>query len=181
MLTNEILHKAQEANKASLLLKLGTIKAFDCLGWQFLLRLLEWIGFGPLFIQMVEAMNATAATFILIQGRLSAPMQLKRSLRQGCPLSPPLFLIVANTLSTMIFAIADLGKIKGVPMVETGDQYTHGQFANDTSITIEANLEYVKKTFSIFRCMGQASSLYVKRIILISKDPLSGELLDLDW
>lgn len=88
MLTNNVLQKAREADEAFILLKLDTIKAFDCLGWLFLTRLLERIGVGPNFIRMVEASYEVVIVSILIQGRLSAPIPLKRSIRQGCPLSP---------------------------------------------------------------------------------------------
>lgn len=94
MLTNKVLQKVKKAEEGFLLLKLDTIKAFDCLGWFFLIRLLERIGFGPKFIRMVEAINATTTTLVLIQGRLLAPIPLKRSLRQGCPLSPCFILLL---------------------------------------------------------------------------------------
>lgn len=66
MLTNEILHKAKELDEDFLLLKLNTIKAFDCLSWQFIYALLEFIGFGPNFIQMLKAANATPTSMVLI-------------------------------------------------------------------------------------------------------------------
>lgn len=66
MLTNEVLHKAKLVEEAFLLLKLDTIKAFDCMGWIFLTRLLVKIGLGPVFIQMIEAINVSTTTSILI-------------------------------------------------------------------------------------------------------------------
>lgn len=81
MLTNKVLHKAKLAEEAFLLIKLDTIKAFDCFGWIFLTKLLEKIGLGPTFIKMIEAINVSATASVLIQGRLSAPIPLKRSIR----------------------------------------------------------------------------------------------------
>lgn len=66
MLANEILHMARNAEESFLLLKLDTIKAFDCLGWSFLARLLARIGCGPKFISMVHAMYASATASVLI-------------------------------------------------------------------------------------------------------------------
>lgn len=45
MLTNEVLHKAKQSLSSFVLMKVDTIKAFDCLGWLFLTCLLEYIGF----------------------------------------------------------------------------------------------------------------------------------------
>lgn len=176
MLMNKILKKAKEAKEAFLLLKLDTIKTFDFLGWSFLTKLFERIGIGPNFIQMVEATCDSAAVSILIQGRLSTPIPLKRSIHQGCPLSPLLYLIVANALSSLITEAVDQGRIRGVSIVETEDQYTHGQFVDDTSMIIEAKVLYVEATFEIFRCMGNASGLYIKetkvKAIFISHHPM---------
>lgn len=72
------------------------------MGWEFIYKQLEFIGVGPNFINMVKAANASTSSAILVQDELSEPFQLKRSARQGFPLSPLLYLIVANTLSWML-------------------------------------------------------------------------------
>lgn len=108
-----------DVEESFLLLKLDTIKAFDCLGWSFLTRLLGKIGLGPNFIRMIESINTIATSSVLIQGRLSVPIPLKRSIRQGCPMSPLLFLIVANAMSLMISMATDNGLFRGVPIEET--------------------------------------------------------------
>lgn len=101
MLLDKILHKAKATRKDFILFKLDTIKAFDYMNWLFLLRLLERIGVGPNFRRMIVATYSMASSVVLIQGKLSAPFLLKRSTRQGCPLSPILFILVANALSWM--------------------------------------------------------------------------------
>lgn len=83
------------------LLKLDTIKAFDCIGWIFLYELLRKVGFGSRFISMLEATNVLASSMILLQGWLTEAVLLKRLVCQGCPLSPLLYLIVANALSNI--------------------------------------------------------------------------------
>lgn len=80
MLINEILHKAKNSEESFLLLKIDTIKAFDWLGWIFLARLLARIGCGPKFISMIEAMYASLATLVLVQGKHFALIPLIRSL-----------------------------------------------------------------------------------------------------
>lgn len=154
MLTNEILNQMKDAEEAFLLLKLDTIKAFDYLGWEFLYTLLCWLGFGQKFINMIKAINASATSSILIQGRLTNSIQLKRSVRQGFPLSPLLYLLAANAQSMMLTKAADEGKIKGVFVPEVDDQVTHGQFVDDTNVVIVAKCLYVDNLFQIFRTLG---------------------------
>lgn len=84
MLLNELLHKARQSGREFILLKLDTIKAFDCINWEFLYRLLIHLRFGPHFLNLLRATNASALASIQIQGRLSEPFMLKRSIRQGC-------------------------------------------------------------------------------------------------
>lgn len=179
-----VLHKACMFDRSFILLKLDMIKAFDCVGWAFLYVILERLGFGPYSLNMLRVANATATSVVLIQGKFSASFSLERSLRQGCPLSPVLYLLVANALNVMLTKIADCGDIKGVFIEEMGDQITHGQFAEDTNIIV-AKRTYVDETFRIFNMLGLASGLYVKvvdvKAILISRDPLPQELADLPW
>lgn len=59
------------------------------------------------------------------------------------------------------------------------------QFIDDTSVVIEAKIEYVEATFNIFRFMGRALGLYVKeskvKAILVSNLAMLEELKELDW
>lgn len=66
MLLNEILHKVEKSRRDFILLKLDTIKAFNYMGWEFLIKLLEKIGFKPYFINMVVATNSTTTSVVLI-------------------------------------------------------------------------------------------------------------------
>lgn len=59
MLTNDLIQKAKNS-------ELDTIKAFDCLSWDFLYALLDIIGFGLYFTSMAKATNKTTSSIILI-------------------------------------------------------------------------------------------------------------------
>lgn len=124
-LTNEVLHKAKESGQDFLLLKLDTIKAFDCVGWVFLLKLLETVGFGPKFLNVLTSINKSASSSIMLNGRFTTPIKLEHSLRQGCPCSPLLYLIIVNALSKMLTHTSDLGDIRGVHIPKIDDQIHH--------------------------------------------------------
>lgn len=49
-----------------------------------------------------------------------------------------------------------------MPIEETGEEYTHTQFANDTSMVVEVDIVVINNTLQIFRDMGVASGLYIK-------------------
>lgn len=185
-LTNEVLHKAKEADLSILLLKLDTIiKAFNNIGWEFLYRLLQKIGFGPNFLKVIQAINASVSSAILLNDKLTATFPLRRSLTQGYPLSLLLFLIVVNALNILLTQAADQGRIRGVYISETDKQITHGQFMDDTNVIIKAKREYViEAMFEVFRKMRRVSGLNIKydgmKAVLVSNQQLPHELEDLN-
>lgn len=91
LLLNEILHRAALSGLDFALLKLDICKAFDKTEWDFLIALLEHIGFGPNFIRFITATMANATFAVIINGHQSDPLKITHSMRQGCPLSPLLF------------------------------------------------------------------------------------------
>ena len=66
-------------------------KAFDSVEWNFISKALELLNFGPVEKNDVESavMNA---------GFLSNYFKVSRGVRQGCPLSPLLFILIRNDL-----------------------------------------------------------------------------------
>lgn len=185
MLANEALRKAKMTKRDFLLLKLDTIKMLDYLNWTFLLKLLEALGFGQEFLKVIVAIHRSATAAILIQGRLSEPFEVKRSVRQGCPMSPLLYIIVAHALGVLITKETDEGRIGGVMIEETGEQYTHAQFMDDTSMLIEAKRPIVDQVLLTFWIMGNASGLLIKetniKAVFISPWPMLVEISALNW
>lgn len=61
----------------------------------------------------------------------------------------------------------------------------HSQFVDDTSVTMEANLECIHSSFQMFKKMGDASKLYIQesrvKVVYISNTPLPTMLANLDF
>lgn len=134
---------------------------------------------------MVKAINGMKTSAILIQSKLNALLKLHRSVHEGDLMSPLVFLIVSNVLSWMLLDATTKGQIRGVEIVEIREEFTHGQYTNDTTMIVEAKLEYIEKTFSIFSQMGLASGLYIKetqvKAVFFSQAPRPDWLTELDW
>ena len=61
---------------------------------------METIGFSNTFINFVKILYTNNTATIIDNGYFSAPVNAKRGLRQGCPLSLPLYVIQAEVTNT---------------------------------------------------------------------------------
>ena len=66
------------------------------------MRTLAKFGFGPSFCNWVALFYNDVFSRIIYNGNLSMLVFLGRSVRQGCPLSPLLYVLVSEVLSTQI-------------------------------------------------------------------------------
>ncbi|KAK8569220.1 hypothetical protein V6N12_007752 [Hibiscus sabdariffa] len=95
---------------------------------------------------------STASVLVLINGSPSERFSLKRGLRQGCPLSPMLFNLVAEGLSLVISKAANRGFFEGVKLGADSLEITHLRFADDLLIfceTVSGSAVGVHKEFSL--------------------------------
>jgi len=100
--TQECLFSVLMKNTDAAILKIDLEKAYDCLDWGFLRILLEKIGLRAHGINWGMACVENVKYSVIINGSPSSFFQAERGLRQGCPLSPLLFILVMNALSTQI-------------------------------------------------------------------------------
>ena len=85
-----------------LLLKLDITKAFDSVAWPFLIEVMQQIGFGQIWRDIVCGLLASSTTQVLLNGSLGEHIAHRRGLRQGDPLSPTLFILVMEVLNSLV-------------------------------------------------------------------------------
>ena len=86
-------------------------KAFDSVNWAFLYKVLEKIGFNEESVNCIRSVYQELMARIRINGSLTNQFNLERGRRQGCCLSPSLFVLFVEPLAQMI---RQEGEIKGV-------------------------------------------------------------------
>lgn len=99
---HECIHSTKQKNQKALILKLDLKKAFDCIDWEFLRLILHAAGFGALLTNWILACVTNANFAVLINGEASSFFKSERGLRQGCPLSPYLFILIMEGLSLLL-------------------------------------------------------------------------------
>ena len=101
-------------------------------------------GFSPKWCRWVEGKISGESVGIKVNDEIGPYFQTKRGLRQGDPMSPILFNIVADMLALIIKRAKDNGQIRGVIPNLWDDGLSILQYADDTIIFIDHDLEQAK-------------------------------------
>ncbi len=101
-LAQEALDWVVESDRDLVLLLLDFEKAFDMIEWGFLFPALSKLGFSPKWIQWILFLYQSATSLVKVNDEAGEDFQLTRSIRQGCPLAPYLFILVTDVLGHML-------------------------------------------------------------------------------
>jgi hypothetical protein len=162
----ECIHSIQTgsvAKKKFCAYKLDMAKAYDRVDWRFLERVLAKLGFHSTWIRWVMACVTTVRYSIRFNGKMLDPFTPSRGLRQGDPLSPYLFLFVADGLSCLIRKEIEDATLRDLHISRNGPGISHLLFADDSLLFFEASAEQALIVKSVLdryeRSTGQLVSL----------------------
>jgi hypothetical protein len=97
-MAQEALEWAEESDQDLVLLLLDFEKAFNIIEWGLLFTALVKLGFNDTWVNWVRSLYQTASSAVKVNGAMGPDFQLARSVRQGCPLAPYLFILATDVL-----------------------------------------------------------------------------------
>nr|KAG5702408.1 hypothetical protein BaRGS_027495 [Batillaria attramentaria] len=116
-------------------------KAFDSVDREVIWKLMSHYGFPPKFVNIIRQLYEDATCQVIHDGKLTEPFTVRTGVRQGCILSPTIFLMVVD----WVMRQATDGK-------RTGIQWTFSKQLEDLDFADDIALLLPQAT----RCAGEA-------------------------
>ena len=133
-------------------------KAFDTLEWSFLHRALEIFNFGPKIRKWVLILYNDIESGMMNGGYMTNYFKVSRGVRQGCPLSPFLFVLAVEILAVKLRHDPDC---KGI-ILPNSREARLTQFADDTTV-ISSSVASLKSSLQIINSFGSLSGLNLNK------------------
>ena len=160
-------------NKKLYILQVDQEKAFDKIDHDFLYKTMNKIGFSSKFVQFVKILYRNNIFYVINNGYMSPPIQLLRDLRQGWPLSLPLYVIQGEITTGNI---NNNENIKGVKIPNNNKELKISQYADNSNFLLTEQ-ESIKLVINFFEKLNKATgstiNLEKTKVLLINMDQTS--------
>ena len=127
------------------------------MSWPFLLEVMQRLGFGPIWRDLVSGLLASSSTQVLLNGIPGNSIVHQRGLRQGDPLSPMLFILVMDVLGHMVSKAANEGLLQ--PLSRRVLQHRISLYADDVVLFLRPEAGDINLVMEILNLFGDASGL----------------------
>eukprot|EP00253_Pinus_taeda_P017519 PITA_17519 len=163
ILTHEIIHSLKQSRKPGMLLKIDLSKAFDSISWDYMQKVLHAFGFDNAWIRWVSSLISSAFFSILINGIPTSTFRASRGIRQGDPLSPFLFIIMAEGLGRSIKNAIQTQELKGITLHQAST-VSHQQFVDDNMIFGYSSVQEARTLNALLLLFSKASGTLINSV-----------------
>lgn len=120
-------------------LKIDISKAYDRLEWAFIRNMLQKFGFAEIWVERVMQVITSVSYKFLHNGEEFGHVAPRRGLCQGDQVSPYIYIMCAEGLSSIIRRNEEVGLITGCKIARDAPPISHLLFANDCYLFFKAN------------------------------------------
>ena len=127
--------------------------AFDTIEWSFIHKVIALLNFGGSIQRWISTFYSNSESAVLNNGFCTNYFKLSRGVRQGCPLSPYLFIVAVEILACKIRQDRE---IKGISIFHK--EFKLSQFADDTTLPCR-DCNSVNRAITVMDTFGGVSGL----------------------
>ena len=153
-LLNDLMSYTEHNNISGIFLFVDFEKAFDSLEWDFLHRALKAFNFGPAIRKWITVLYNDVESGVMNGGYMTNYFKISRGVRQGCPLSPYLFILSVELLALKLFYIPEC---KGISLPNS-QEVKLSQFAYDITLIL-SDIDSLKASLHCISIFGEISGL----------------------
>ena len=153
-LIDSIINYTNDQSIPGLILLLDFEKAFDTLEWSFVEKTLQHYGFGPSIQKWIQTLYCDIESGVMNNGWMSECFKIERGVRQGCPLSPYLFVLSVEVLAS---AIRSDQHIKGISVNQK--EIKLSQYADDTTLILDGSKDALETSLDVIGKFSKISGL----------------------
>ncbi|XP_026459750.1 uncharacterized protein LOC113360456 [Papaver somniferum] len=122
-------------------------KVFDNVNWGCLDYTISRFGFGNVWRNRIKWSLSNTRFSMAINGAASSLFRSTKGINKGVPISPFLFILIAEILSMMIKKAASLNLISGFKPSSDSFEINHLQFADDLIVFLDDSFSGLKVNF----------------------------------
>ena len=151
--TLHTLHVRKKGKKGSIALKLDINKGYDWVEWPFLQGMMQRMGFSNRWIGWAMGCVTTPSFSILINDKTYGNINPSRGICQGDPLSPYLFLLCVEGLTSLLSKVEHDGCIHGVFVCRRAPKITNLMFADNSLLlcrAIQGEVEVINEVLQVY-------------------------------
>jgi hypothetical protein len=158
---HEIIHDINKNKESGVILKLDYEKVYDRVSWSFLKDMLISRYFGRTWVSRIMKVVKGGSLCVRINDENNTYFKPRKGLRQGDPLSPLLFNLVADIFTRMLVKAASNNLIAGLlPQVIAGGVVSL-QYADDTLLFLEDDLDKENNLKWLLLCYEQMTGMRI--------------------
>lgn len=144
-------HKLHLSSRAATQLDIS--KALNTVSWSFIEHTLRAMKYPDLFVTWIMRCVDTAAFSVSVNGELEGFFTSTRGIRQGCFLSPYLYVTISNVLSKLLNKAATTGLLGYHPHCKEVN-LSHLSFPDDIVIFTNGTPKSLQNTLFVFEDLG---------------------------